>query len=114
MTFSGDVPQYFSINKVKAGSEEAFEAFVRDEIIPASQQARPDLADSWAALRPSGPDEDGTTPYAFAFYGDHPLSEWDLRELLIKAHGNETGEAKFVHFLSLLQGNLSWTFTASL
>lgn len=109
MTYSGDLPHYFCINKVKAGSERAFEAFVQDEIVPVIAATRPELADRWATLRPDGPNTDGSSSYAFAFYGDATLAEWDLLGPFTEASGKEAAEAKLAEFEGLLEAQDIWS-----
>lgn len=113
MGYSGELPQYFCITKVKAGSEQNFEAFVRDEIVPAVAATRPELAERYATLRPAGQNEDGSWSYAFAFYGDSALAEWDLSIRLIDALGQEAGEAKLAEFASFIESQDIWGFAGT-
>lgn len=103
MAYIGELPRYICINIVKAGSEELFEGFVRDEIMPAISATRPELADRVATLRPDGANEDGSWSYAFAFYGASTLAEWDLEGPLTEALGKEAADAKIALFESFLE-----------
>ena len=114
MAFQGDVPRFFCVSTVKAGADSAFEAFVRDEIVPAVAAARPDQVDQWVVLGPDGPNDDGTFSYAFAFYGDSTFADWDLPALLGDAHGREDADAKMATFGSLVEGQAVWGFSGPL
>lgn len=111
MPFAGDVPRFLCLNTVKAGADSAFEAFVRDEIVPAVAATRPHQVDQWAVLRPEGPNEDGTFSYAFAFYGDSTFADWDLPALFGEVHGPEGAGAKMATFGSLIEGQAVWGFS---
>ena len=114
MPFQGDVPRFLCLNTIKAGADTAFEAFVRDEIVPAVAATRPHQVDQWVVLAPDAPNDDGTSSYAFVFYGDSTFADWDLPALLGDAHGPEDADAKMATFGSLLEAQAIWGFSGPL
>ena len=99
---------------VRVGVDTAFEALVREKTVPAVAAARPHQVDQWVVLGPCGPNDDGTSSYAFAFYGDSTFADWDLPALLGEAHGPEDAKAKMATFGSLVEGQAVWGFSGPL
>lgn len=90
MAASRDATRYIAINPIKRDRKQEFELFINDVVVPLVKQARPQLADMWQVLRPADTG-DGPVVYAFVFYGDTPLAEWDLNPLFSDVYGDEEG-----------------------
>ena len=102
---TGELPRVIVTTPIKAGREADFETFVRDVIVPASRQARPDLADQWQVLRPATEQpSDAARAYVFFFYGDGPLEDWDLSTLFTAAYGEDAADVRVQEFGDLIDG----------
>ena len=98
------IPKFMAVTPVKPGREADFEAFVRDVIDPADQQARPHVSGTWRLLRPVGqPSEGAQAAYVFLFYGD-TWDDYDLEALFREAYGEDTGAQRIQQFVDLLAG----------
>lgn len=108
-----ETPRLLSLTPVKAGREDEFEAFLRDVIVPATQQHRPHLVGQWQTFRPEDDlHGDGTRAYVFAFYGDAPLDDWDVDTLLTAALGEEEGQRRVQEWVDLIDGGQTNVYVA--
>lgn len=90
MPASRDAARYIAINPIKRERYQEFEQFINEVIVPVVERARPQLAGMWQTLRPADTGEDPVT-YAFLFYGDTSLQDWDLDPLFSEVYGDEEG-----------------------
>jgi molybdopterin-guanine dinucleotide biosynthesis protein A len=115
MAAERDVPSFMALTKVKPERADEFETFVREVVVPAAVQARPQAAGLWQTLRPdtSGDpspfDAQGTAAgsantYVFVFYGDLPMMDWELGSMFTDVHGEEKGRQLIEQFEDFLQG----------
>jgi hypothetical protein len=99
-----EAARFLALTPVKADRRGDFESFLREVVTPAVSQTRPELAQQWQALSPEVDDPDGTAVYALLFYGDAPLEDWDVGDLLLEAYGEEAGRQRMEQFESFLSG----------
>lgn len=92
MAGTRDAARYLAVNSIKPELQQEFEQFIREVIVPAVQRTHPELAQMWQALRPAG-SGDGPPVYAFVFYGDTSLEQWDLDPIFQQAYGEEEGRS---------------------
>ena len=92
---------HIAITPVKPDRQEDFERFIRDVIVPAVRDRRPDLVGSWQTLRPADT-EGGSANYAFVFYGDFTADDWDLEPVFESAYGAEQGQRYIEQFAEML------------
>jgi hypothetical protein len=80
------------VNHVKADKWEQHEHFVHDLLMPATEQADPDVLRHTRFLHPRQQNEDGT--YTSVWLMDPSLEggDYDMLSLLQKAYGEEKGE----------------------
>jgi hypothetical protein len=100
-----ETPRYIALTPVRADRRSAFESFIRDVVVPAVEQVRPDLRDKWEVLVPAQAADGGDENYALLFYGEATLQDWDLPTLLTAAYGEEDGPRRFEEFEQLLSGD---------
>ena len=106
-------PRLLSVTPVKPGREQEFENFIRDVIVPAARENRPHLMGQWQTLRPeSDLHGDGTRAYAFLFYGDAPVEDWDVDTLLTTAFGEDEGERRLRQWTELIDGDQTIVYVA--
>jgi hypothetical protein len=116
MAAKRDVPSFMAVTKVKQERADEFETFVREVVIPAVVEGRPQADGLWQTLRPdssgdpSPVDADGTvaattSTYVFVFYGDLPLMDWELGSVFIDVHGEEKGRQLLEQFEEFLAGD---------
>jgi hypothetical protein len=99
-----EAARFVALTPVRGDRRRDFEEFLREVVIPAVTQTRPEMAQQWQALSPEADDPDGTAVYAFLFYGDAPFEDWDLGALLLEAYGEEAGRQRMEQFESFLDG----------
>jgi hypothetical protein len=104
MAASRDAAHWIVLTPVKPEHQEAVEQFVRDVIVPAIKQVRPHLLGMWQVLRPDVQGDGGPIIYGLLFFGDMPLTDWDLETLLAEAHGDEEGARLLQEYLGFLDG----------
>ena len=100
-----ETPRYIALTPVKTDRRADFESFLREVVVPAVDEVRPDLRDMWEALRPAETADGGDENYALLFYGEASLQDWDLPTLLTAAYGEEDGARRFEEFVQLLSGD---------
>lgn len=100
-----DAIRFLAVNRVKAGREQEYEAFVREVIVPVTERLQPHLAGNWQALRPAQDQTEGAiSAYGFAFYGDASLEDWDLERMWAEADGDEEASKRMRQFTDLIDG----------
>jgi hypothetical protein len=105
MVATRDAARWILLTPVKPNRQDEFEDFIRDVIVPAVKQVRPHLIGMWQTLRPAEQGaQDELTMYGLLFYGDAPLSDWDLETLLVEAYGAEEGARLDREFEGFLAG----------
>ena len=121
MPTNPDVPNLLALTPVKPERAEEFEAFVRDVVVPAVLQARPQAAGLWQLWRPSTTAESSQVAdsqvagspgvaagppdsYAFVFFGGLPVDDWDLGPVFTEVHGKERGSELNRQFEDFVDG----------
>jgi hypothetical protein len=77
------------LTHIKADKREAFEHFMQNILIPAAQQAAPEVYRHVRFLRPTEPNEDGTYTYIFLPDPLLPDGEYGIVELLKQVYPAE-------------------------
>ena len=95
------VPSALALTSIQPERAEEFEAFVRDVVVPAVRQARPQAEGLWELWRPTAESSQVVnsprvapappSTYAFVFFGDLPLDDWDLVPVFTEVHGEDRG-----------------------
>ncbi|MBA2699981.1 MAG: hypothetical protein H0U61_14650 [Nocardioidaceae bacterium] len=95
--------RHIAITHVAAHCAAEFDAMVREVIVPLVGRTRPHVADEWSYLVPDKqPGAQGELVYAFLFYGDASLDEWELEPMFVEGHGQDEGRRLNERFESLL------------
>jgi hypothetical protein len=97
-----DGRRHLYLNPVRAERADDFAAWLRRTLMPAVEQARPQLvprAQTWRATEPA----DGVVMFAFLLDGGDP-AEWSIDPLLRDALGDRAADAAALEWAEMLAG----------
>jgi hypothetical protein len=86
-------------NEVDPDKAKDFEKLINEQVAPAVERARKDLAKRWSAYRSD--DADDRAVFFFLFEGSD-IEEWELKPILTDALGEEEAEEVLKQFTAML------------
>jgi hypothetical protein len=97
------------IYKVKKGSAEKFESFVKNTLMPATNRSTPDNDYAMRSVRLlSASDKVSDGKFIFIFDPFVSTGEYDIEKILIAKHGDKRGKELFKEFETLVAGYESY------